>query len=465
MTDTEIIAENKLLWRLVDSSYDGIFMTDEQGKIVYFNDSYLRISGLQREKITGRNIIDLVKAKEIPDACSSEVVGSGKPITKVIDYYHGVSALVTSIPILDEEGRLIRVFSNVRDITELLKIQEQLKNTTDLNAEYRRRLWQVEQAGRENNKLVVFSPVMENILRLAVRIAGISSPVLIQGESGVGKDMLARFIHDNIEHSAERPFIQINCSAIPETLLESELFGYEAGAFTGASKKGKLGLFEMANNGTLFLDEIGEMPLAVQVKMLDVLQTSTMYRVGGTKPVRIQSRIIAATNTKLEKLMEEGKFRPDLYYRLNVIPIFIPPLRERPEDLVQLVFHFMEQKNRKLNFTKKIAPQTIDILTRYNWPGNIRELRNVIEQMMIIAEGDILDEKCVPTYITKATGKSLFIETPDYFDSFDLKKIVAEVEREVIIKAIAVFGSLRNTAHHLGLDLSTLVRKKRKYDI
>ena len=277
--------------------------------------------------------------------------------------------------------------------------------------------------------------------------------------------MLARFIHDNIEHSAERPFIQINCSAIPETLLESELFGYEAGAFTGASKKGKLGLFEMANNGTLFLDEIGEMPLAVQVKMLDVLQTSTMYRVGGTKPVRIQSRIIAATNTKLEKLMEEGKFRPDLYYRLNVIPIFIPPLRERPEDLVQLVFHFMEQKNRKLNFTKKIAPQTIDILTRYNWPGNIRELRNVIEQMMIIAEGDILDEKCVPTYITKATGKSLFIETPDYFDSFDLKKIVAEVEREVIIKAIAVFGSLRNTAHHLGLDLSTLVRKKRKYDI
>jgi PAS domain S-box-containing protein len=465
MASSDVMAENKLLWQLVDSSYDGIFMTDEIGTIIYFNDSYLRISGLHREKITGRNIIDLVKTKEIPDACSSDVLGTRKPITKVIDYYHGVSALVTSIPIFDETGRLIRVFSNVRDITELLTMQEQLKNTKDLNAEYRRRLWQAERAGREDNKFLVSSPIMVNIQRLAARIANVSSPVLIQGESGVGKDMLARFIHDNTEHSSDRPFVQINCSAIPETLLESELFGYEAGAFTGASRKGKVGLFELANNGTLFLDEIGEMPLAVQIKLLDVLQTNTTFRLGGTKPVRIQARIIAATNSNLERLIEEGRFRPDLYYRLNVIPIYIPPLRERPEDLVQLLIHFVDRKNHKFNFTKKMATQTIDILTRYSWPGNIRELRNVIEQMMIISEGDILDEKYIPAYITKAAGKSLFIDTPDHFDSFNLKIIIAEVEREVIKKAIAAFGSLRNTAHHLGLDLSTLVRKKRKYNI
>lgn len=465
MASADVAAENKLLWQLVDSSYDGIFMTDEIGTIIYFNDSYLRISGLKREKIAGRNIIDLVKSEVIPDACSSEVLGSHKPVTKVIDYYHGVSALVTSIPVFDETGRLVRVFSNVRDITELLAMQEQLKNTKDLNAEYRRRLWQAERAGREDDKFLVSSPAMVNIQRLATRIANVSSPVLIQGKSGVGKDVLARFIHDNTEHSSDRPFVQINCSAIPETLLESELFGYEAGAFTGASRKGKVGLFELANNGTLFLDEIGEMPLSVQVKLLDVLQTNTTFRLGGTKSVRIRARIIAATNSNLEQLIGEGRFRPDLYYRLNVIPIYIPPLRERPEDLVQLLIHFVDRKNHKFSFTKKMAAQTIDILTRYSWPGNIRELRNVIEQMMIISEGDMLDEKCIPAYITKAAGKSLFIETPDYFDSFDLKIIIAEVEREVIRKAIAAFGSLRNTAHHLGVDLSTLVRKKRKYNI
>ncbi|MBP2666688.1 MAG: modulated sigma54 specific transcriptional regulator, Fis family, partial [Firmicutes bacterium] len=245
----DIVQENKLLWRLVDSSYDGVFLTDAEGVVVYCNESYLQISGLKREKILGRQIREMIEAGEIPDACSPDVIEQKKPLTKVINYYHGVSALVTSTPIFDESGQLVRVFSNVRDITQLIQLKEKL-------GEYSRRLRQAERASRDDTKMLAVSKEMETIVKTATRVASFSSPVLIQGESGVGKDMLARYIHDCSDVSENRPFVQINCSAIPETLLESELFGYESGAFTGASTKGKIGLLELANNGTLFLDEI-----------------------------------------------------------------------------------------------------------------------------------------------------------------------------------------------------------------
>lgn len=454
----EIISEKQLLWRLVDSSFDGVFFTDGDGLVLYCNDSYLKISGLKREQILGRKIADMVKAGEIPDACSPDVIVQKKPVTKVINYYHGVSALVTSAPVFNERGQLIRVLSNVRDITQLIQLKEQL-------GEYSRRLRQAERAGRDDNKMLAVSKEMDNIVKTATRVASFSSPVLIQGESGVGKDMLARYIHDCSDASENRPFVQINCSAIPETLLESELFGYEAGAFTGASNKGKMGLLEIANNGTLFLDEIGEMPLSLQVKMLQVLQTNVMFRVGGTKKVELNTRIIAATNSNLEKLMAAGRFRQDLFYRLNVIPIYIPPLRERKADLVPLIHHFLAKKNQKFNLNRKLSFTALELLSSYDWPGNVRELNNVIEQMMIMTEGDVIDEKCVPQFITQSVKKPLYIDTPDYFDSYDLNEIIAVVEREVIRKAIAEFGPLRNVSQHLGIDLSTLVRKKRKYKL
>jgi transcriptional regulator with PAS, ATPase and Fis domain len=453
-----LVQENELLWRLVDSSYDGMFLTDEKGVVVYCNDSYLRISGLKREQLTGRKIAELVKSEEIPDACSPDVIVQKKPLTKVINYFHGVSALVTSTPIFDESGELVRVFSNVRDITQLIQLKEQL-------GEYSRRLRQAERAARDDNKMLAVSKEMEIIVNTATRVASFSSPVLIQGESGVGKDMLARYIHDCSDASENRPFVQINCSAIPETLLESELFGYESGAFTGASTKGKMGLLELANNGTLFLDEIGEMPMSLQVKMLQVLQTGAMFRVGGTKKVELNTRIIAATNNDLAKLMAAGRFRQDLFYRLNVIPIFIPPLRERKADLVPLIHHFLEKKNLKFNLSRKLSPDAMEILTSYDWPGNVRELNNVIENMMVMSEGDALDERNIPQFIAKSVRKPLYIDTPDYFDSFDLGEIIAVVEREVIRKALAEFGALRNVSQHLGIDLSTLVRKKRKYKL
>lgn len=451
-----IFRENQLLWKLVNASYDGIFLTDSAGMIVYCNDSYQRISGLNREHIIDRPISDLLENHVIPDAVTPDVIAHKKPLTKVINYYHGVSALVTGTPIFDGD-ELVWVLSNVRDITQLNQLKEQV-------GEYSRRLRQAERAARDDKFLAV-SKEMENIVKTAARVASFSSPVLIQGESGVGKDMLARYIHDCSDVSENRPFVQINCSAIPETLLESELFGYEAGAFTGASSKGKMGLWELADNGTLFLDEIGEMPLSLQVKMLQVLQEGTIIRIGGTKKIKLNTRIIAATNSNLEKLMAVGKFRQDLYYRLNVIPFRIPPLRERKADLLPLMFYFLEKKNLKFNLNRKLSANAVEILASYDWPGNVRELNNMIEHLMIMTEGDVIDGKIIPHYIVQSVKKPLYIETPDYFNSFNLGDIIASVEQEVIRKAIAEFGALKNVSEHLRIDLSTLVRKKRRYKL
>ncbi len=465
MNDQNLLAENQLLWSIIDTSYDGLFLTDNKGKILYCNKAYLRISGLVSERLIGHTVGELIETREIPDSCAYEVVQTHKPVTKIIDYVHGVSALVTSLPIFSDDGSLIRVLSNVRDITELTQTREQLQQAQTLKDEYRLRLRQAEKADRKDEKFLAASPAMENLLRLSERLAHVNSPVLIQGESGVGKDMLARYIHDCFDFNDNRPFIQVNCAAIPENLLESELFGYEPGAFTGALAKGKAGLFELANTGTLFLDEIGEMPLSLQVKLLDTLQSGTIRHLGGTKYIETNARIIAATNTNLTDLLSQGKFRLDLYYRLNVIPIFIPPLRDRKEDLLPLLFHFLAAMNKKFHTNKTFSPKALEILSHYAWPGNVRELRNIIENLVIMSSDNLIDANCLPYYMIQTATKNIFVDTPDYFESFKLKDIISEVEKEVIRAALAECGDLRNTATHLGVDLSTLVRKKKKYQL
>lgn len=455
--------DNSLLFKIIDCSYDGMLISDSQGQVQYFNEAYLRISGLKKSRIKGRKLDELVQAGEIPDACSTEVIKTHKPVSKIIEYYNGVSALVTSTPIFDSQGRLSHVFSNIRDITELIRLQEELQNSNALNDEYQQSLWQYRLNDFDETGIVAKSTTMQNLFRLATRIARVSSPVFIQGESGVGKDVLARYIHFACQTNKKRPFIHINCSAIPETLLESELFGYEPGAFTGAAKDGKRGMFELANGGTLFLDEIGEMPLSLQVKLLDVLQNNTIYRLGGTKTIKIDTRIIAATNCNIEERISQKLFRKDLYYRLNVIPIYIPPLREHKEDIVPLVLHFIELNNRKFGVKKRISPEVLDLLTAYSWPGNVRELGNVTERMLVLAESDIIDEKCLPSYIRLAITSDTAATKEQH--AMDLYSLLAEVEEQIIRKALDSSGSMRKAAKSLGINLSTLVRKKKKYNI
>jgi transcriptional regulator with PAS, ATPase and Fis domain len=328
----------------------------------------------------------------LPYSCTVHAVEQRKAVSASIKYYQGKDAIVSSTPLFDEAGRIIRVISNVRDISELNNLHEKLKNIKGIAKGYQRELKAMQITNSDEIRTLVRSRVMENLYDLIMKVADTDLQLLIRGESGVGKTAMAKFVHAASERQHTGNFIHVNCSAIPESLLESELFGYEEGSFTGA-KKFKTGLFELANKGTMFLDEIGDMPLPLQAKILNVLQERKFYRVGGTKEVEVDVRIIAATNTNLEQLIAKGAFRQDLYYRLNVIPVRIPPLAERREDILPLITYYLDKSNQRYKRNKSIAPEAIEILLKYNWPGNIREVMNVIERIVVIVDSPIIERR------------------------------------------------------------------------
>jgi transcriptional regulator with PAS, ATPase and Fis domain len=304
--------------------------------------------------------------------------------------------------------------------------------------------------------------------------------VLLLGESGVGKDVLAHYIHQMSERSRTGSFVKINCGAIPENLLESELFGYEAGAFTGARQKGKPGLFEVAHLGTLFLDEIGEIPPSLQVKLLGVLQDQRIQRIGGLTPIEIDARVITATNANLLQLVQENRFRKDLYYRINVISIAIPPLRRRPEDILALILYFLEEFNQKYQVNKTMDAQLIKAMLEYSWPGNVRELRNTVERLVVVSEGEHIGLDDLPEPIQEELqrlgGQEAFQpvsqEGPDMAVTLrhlehtsGLKEVMEQMEKAVLAHFLRRYRPLKLCAHRLGIDLSTLMRKKKRYGL
>jgi transcriptional regulator with PAS, ATPase and Fis domain len=309
--------------------------------------------------------------------------------------------------------------------------------------------------------IVANSPSMYNVIQLTRRLSDVDSTVLITGESGVGKGVIAKLVHEN-GNRKEFPFVKINCGAIPENLIESELFGYESGAFTGSKKDGKKGLFETAEKGTIFLDEISELPLNLQVKLLQVIQERELTRVGGVESIPINVRIISATNKDLLSLVREGKFREDLYYRLNVVPISIPPLRERPEDIIPMIRIFLNQNNKKMKEHKEIDSKAIAILMKYPWPGNVRELQNIIERLMITTKGTTILPENLPSFIVESAS------IPDPVSSAEgksLKDALDHAEREILIKAAEKYKTTRAIAKALGVSQPTVVRKLQKYHL
>jgi len=293
----------------------------------------------------------------------------------------------------------------------------------------------------------------------ALRICNLDCCVLLLGESGVGKSLIAKLIHKHSSRS-NGLFMQINCGAIPESLIESELFGYEKGAFTGAKKEGKPGILELADKGTLFLDEIDQLPFSLQAKLLHFLEDKEILRVGGTKYRKVDVRIIAASNQNLESLVKEGKFREDLFFRLNVIPIYIPPLRKRPEDIPPLVSFFLNKYNRKFKKDTSISSEAVDILCEYNFPGNVRELSNLIERIVVMAENKKIESKNIPQYVRNSVSPFSLEK-----EELPLKKAVEKVESFIIRKALERYGSQNKTARALGVNQSTIARKIKKYGI
>ena len=447
---------NKELHAIIDSCHDAIVVADAQGDLEKINKAYERISGINRDDILGKNMNELEEEGIVSQSVSLLVLKRKKPVTILQKFQTGREMFLTGTPVLDDNGNVIKVVSTGRDLTELNNLKEELERTKELSNKYYHELKQLKEQLGEQEQVIFSSDKMQNVVQLALKIARVDSTVLVLGESGVGKELIARIIHSGSKRKSDS-FVTLNCGAIPDHLLESELFGYEEGAFTGAKKGGKAGLFEEAHNGTLFLDEIGDLPLNLQVKLLRVLQEEEITRVGGTKPRKINVRIIAATNAELEKLVAEKEFREDLYYRLNVVPIDVPSLRERKEDIIPLTYHFLKKFNRKYSMNKRIEPEVLDELIGHEWPGNVRELVNIVERMVVTSNDDMISYADIPAIIRNETADQGPISIAKIMP---MRDAIQTVERILIQRALKEYGSTRKAAKALGINQSTVVRKK-----
>jgi PAS domain S-box-containing protein len=452
-SDKDLINE---LEATIHSSYDGIFITDGKGVVLRLNKAYERITGIKAKEIIGKDMQTLVKEKYYDQSVTLLVMEKlcSVTINQIVKGNHKI--LVTGNPIFDKNHQLHRVVTNVRDVTDLVTLQDQLIKTQEQTLKYQAELSHLRSMQIKDTEMVFCSKAVNKVVELAIKVADVDSTVLITGESGTGKELIAKLIHRQGKGMA-KPFIRINCGAIPEQLLESELFGYEGGAFTGAKREGKPGLFELAHNGTMFLDEIGELPLALQVKLLRAIQDREIVRVGGTKTTPVNVRIIAATNRDLAKMVQGGTFREDLFYRLMVIPIHLPSLRDRKEDIPLLVMHFVENFNKHFGYHKVISPEVIDKLASYSWPGNVRELENVIERMMVTANDDELKVGLLPEVIYK----KVYLPkrgTP-------LKQAVEQTEAYLLAETYKDNPSWKKVAAILGVDRTTALRKATRYGL
>jgi PAS domain S-box-containing protein len=446
---------------IIESSYDGIYVTDSRGITQRVNTAYQRITDIRAEEVVGHYMGDLVKKGYFDQSVTLLVLKDQRPHTIMQEIKRtGKHVMVTGNPVFNKDGELINVLTNVRDITELNQLRRQLEETRELSARYFSELQELRQQSVKVEGVVAESREMLNVLELARRVAQVDTTVLIQGESGVGKEIVAKMIHLSSRRD-QGPFIKINCGAIPEGLLESELFGYESGAFTGAKKEGKAGMIELAAGGTLFLDEIGEMPLSLQVKILRVLQEKEIVHVGGTKTIQVDTRIVAATNKNLQEMVAKKEFRNDLFYRLNVVTIEVPPLRQRRDDIRPLVYHFLQKYNKKYSVNKRIDVDVLEVFYRYEWPGNIRELENTVEQLVVLAKTDLITPSGLPEALRGGIaplGRQGIADLP-------LLEAVEQLEAQLIQDALLKHGNLSKAAEKLGIHRTTVLRKARRYSI
>lgn len=451
----------KQLDAIIDSSFDGLWICDGDGKVVRINRASEKINGIKAEQVLNRKIGDIVEEGLFDRSVTLEVLRTRASVTMIQHLKNGKQVLVTGSPVFDDHGEISLVVVNDRDITQLNQLRAELDKTRALSREYMEKLSHSNQRESLFSDVVIRSAPMRRVFDTAMEVARVDTIVLIQGESGVGKGLMAKMIHQASKRK-EGPLIRVDCGAIPEALIESELFGYDGGAFTGARTTGKPGQFEMAEGGTLFLDEIGELPLQVQVKLLRFIEENEVVHLGGTQPKHINARIIAATHRNLEDMVEKGLFRRDLFFRLNVVPLRIPPLRERIEDIPPLIHFFLERFNTKCDKKCKILPRAVDVITQYSFPGNIRELANLIEQLVVLTPHNQIYAEDLPSHIRYKDASKDFYSLQN---EWNLREAVGSLEKAKIIEALKTFGSQRKAAAPLGIDQSTLARKVKRYGI
>lgn len=448
--------DQQFLFKILENIQDAVLVLDSDTTIVYANEAYAKILGVPVYKVLGRRL-DSIE----PNAGTIQSLRSGKAL-------YGVNCLSSvdmdvvgsSFPLFDG-NEIIGSVSIFNNVTEIARLSRELQLSQGVADYLQEQLNEREQLPLSFQEYIGQNSRLKETLALAAKVAKKDSTVLIRGESGVGKEVLARAIH-SCSRRKDKPLIKVNCAAIPEALLESELFGFEDGAFTGAKKGGKLGKFELAHGGTIFLDEIGDMSISMQAKLLRVLQERELERVGGTTTIKLNIRVIAATNRDLEKMMSDGTFRRDLYYRLNIVPLNLLPLRERRDDIITLSQHFLAKFAEDVGHVLTLSPQVRRILKDYDWPGNVRELQNVLEHATIVCSGTQIEVQHLPANLLSFSTDC----KPESGRKFDIKETVAKVEKELIVGALANCNNNRSIAmKELGISRRTFYEKLRRYKI
>ena len=439
---------------IFNSSNGGVFITNSKGIVIFANNAYVNATGIELEKMLGKKISDLGKSGLLDPLIAPTILETHKNLTTLQKLGTGKFAVISGSPLYDSSGNPFIIITCVNVITKIAKADSPDQYYDPSSIKFNTNKRQKE----PSIDIIAESQIMKTILQEAVKVARYDVTIILLGESGVGKEVIASIIHASSNRNNEK-FVRLNCSSITPNLLESELFGYEAGSFTGALSKGKLGLFEIANNGSLLLDEIGDMPIDLQSKLLRVIQSHEFYRIGGTSPINSNVRIIASTNKKLEHMMQNGLFREDLFYRLNTISIEIPPLRERKEDIKPLLLHFCYCYNRKYGTNKQFSMELIRVLEEYHWPGNIRELQNLVERLVILCiEDTLLPEHLFSKY--KLSSELSPADSPIQINRLiPLKEAINIVEKELVSKAIIKCKSTRKAAELLCVSQSTIMRK------
>ncbi|WP_295585412.1 sigma-54-dependent Fis family transcriptional regulator [uncultured Oscillibacter sp.] len=450
--------EYELLKVLAEHYFGSMLVTDSKGRFLYVNDGCCKLLGIDRETLLGLSIYDTlhdychatsassIKTLETKKECLSNhtLKDSGKQVLALSRPHFGPDGELEYVPTYSWDERelytLLEKFDQERDnVRSVIRFMQATDKTPDM--------------------LIAESQPMRSLLEYADHIAAVDSTVIIYGESGSGKELFAKYIHAKSSR-ADQVFIPINCASLPPSLLEAEMFGYEKGTFTGGMKDGKIGLFEFADKGTVFLDEIGEMPLELQAKLLRIIENGEIKRLGSNQIIKSDVRIIAATNRNLAEMVREKTFRADLYYRLNVLVINVPPLRERAEDVRPLAEYFVQAFNKKYGFTKRLSPETIQVMEQYDWPGNVRELRNTVERMMVESKNTLVDLKSFRKMDTVVVERPA---PPAVDSSLPYQQAMDQCQRQYITAVVdACGGDLRQAAQRMGLHLSTLYRKMEK---
>ncbi|UZJ80194.1 sigma-54 interaction domain-containing protein [Fictibacillus sp. KU28468] len=445
---------------ILHSLQDDILVTNLDGTILKVSEATGKVYGVSSESLLGKSVYDLAAKGMFTPIATPMVLKEKKKITFVQTTNTGKKLLVTGIPVLDENGKIYRVVSYSHDVTELLELKKFLQTMEGEMERVKSELDLLRSRQLYDSGIIANSTEMKNVITTSLQVAEVDVNVLLLGESGVGKSLIAKFIHNKGSRN-KGAFIEVNCGAIPENLFEAEFFGYEAGAFTGANRKGKLGLAELADGGTLFLDEIGELPLAHQVKVLKCIQEKQFYRVGGTKPISVDFRLISATNKDLLKAIQERTFREDLYFRLNVVPLTIPPIRKRPEDIIPLIHYVLDVFQEKYKREKRLDEAVLHHFLQYDWKGNVRELINLIERLVVISPATLITTEHLPDYI-KASHS---IPAPPSNLSKPLKEVIEDVEKQMLQRARRDYKTTVQMAEALGISQPSVVRKMQKYDI